>query len=292
MCLNIFHRQLQKHQKEAEKVLHGEVLKKLRSIFQTGWWRRNEKIYQKANDKFEKLAKEYNEFEKKVYEIKKDKGEDSIEYTNAEKQLTKLRNEKDDALLSSVGNAMYQVIGGSSLKDALDALVSRSNKIERQFGYLDKESIKDGGRLDKFNYLLGFIGRSHSALKTFSARANYAAGFIARLEAARMDGRNISSPEVLMEIAYDSYIDWDRGKYQQSNFVTDVFNSINSHLENEYKGTKWDKYAKGLSTMLKFDVAITRVPVNILHEAVMEYTLEHLRQCIMVERNIKTHTKN
>src|SRR5580765_6321685 len=179
----------------------------------------------------------------------------------------------DSDLLNAMSNYLYQFIGSSSVVDGLGALLYRSNRIEQMFGYMDKEELKkplSQNKLENFNYLLGFIGRSHSMMKTFSARANFAAGFVARLEAAMADGVNIK--ENILQIAKDSYLDWDRGKYQQSNFITDAVNNVSRFLENKYKGTSYEKYGYGLSQMLKFDIPITRVPVNILHEAVAEYT--------------------
>lgn len=235
-----------------------------------------EKRYKDSNDKYEKAQKAYD---------------DSRQSGASQDKLDQLKTKSDEALVGAVGNLLYQYIGGSSLKDALDSLVHRSNKIEREFGYLDKETIKEGNWADKIKYVLEFVGRSHSAIKTFSGRANFAAGFIARIEGAIKDGIDVSDPDRILEIANESYLDWDRGKYQQSNFVSDAWNSINRNLEREYKGTKWEKFAKGASALLKLDVAITRVPVNILHEAVMEYTLGAFTSLYKSERAYKAAKK-
>lgn len=225
---------------------------------------------EKALEKmYDRSTNEYNEAQKKYDEAVKD-GADK-------KTVQELKNKRDDALVNATGNFLFKYIGGSSLKDALDALVHRSNAIEREFGYLDKETIKEGDYAQKFQYLMEFIGRSHSAIKTFSGRASFASGFMARIEAAVKNGEDVSNPDRILEIANESYLDWDRGKYQQSNFVSDAWGHITNNLEKEYKGTKWEKLAKGTSAFFKLDVPITRVPVNILHESVMEYTLGAFR---------------
>lgn len=232
------------------------------------------KIYEKANQEYEQAAKDYNDYKNEISGL----GKDSPEYNKAQSKLTDLKNNMDKKLLNSMGNIMYQFIGSSSVKDMLEALLHRSNYIEQQFGNLEKESIKDGGTPEKLNYLFGFIGRSHSAMKTFSARANFAAGFIARMEAAIHDeGGSALTPDRILEIANDSYLDWERGKYTQKNFVSNSWNYITRKMEEFDEGGEWHKYSKAVSEGLRFDVPITRVPVNILHEAVMEYTVGAFR---------------
>lgn len=237
-------------------------LKSVQKMYQAYFMQKGEKglerMYEESNKKYEEA--------KSAYESNTDPSKEQ-----------QLKGKMDSALIEASGNLLYQYIGGSSLKDALGAFVQRSNKIEREFGYLDAETIKDGNVADKIKYVMEFIGRSHSAVKTFSGRANFAAGFIARLEAAQKDGADISNPDTILQVANESYLDWDRGKYQQSNFISDSFNAISRKLEQEYKGTQYEKYAKALTSLQKFDVAITRVPVNLLHEAVMEYTFGGLK---------------
>lgn len=231
------------------------------------------KMYKEANDRYELSDKKYSDFASSIEGIKKG----DPEYSKTQKALKDLKAKRDSDLIDAVGNSLYQFIGGSSFKDAADALVNRSNIIEREFGFLEKEKFKDGDALDKVKYILEFVGRSHSALKTFSGRANFAAGFISRVEYAVNHGVDVSSPDKMLEIASDSYLDWERGKYQQENFISNIWAGLGNFVERKFKGDKWEKYGKGLSMLMKLDVAITRVPVNILHEAVMEYTLGSVR---------------
>lgn len=197
---------------------------------------------------------------------------DSKEYKTAKKQLDKLKSNLDSSTLRAMGAFAYDFIGSSNIKDSLEALLHRANYIERQFGYTDIESWK-GNNLDKLNYAIGFVGRTHAALKTFSARSEFVAGFLSRLEYYQGEGIDITNPDKILEVAYESYLDWDRGKYQQSNFISDIFNSVTNAIDKKNKGTEWEKYSKALSMGLKWDMPITRVPVNMLHEAIAEYTM-------------------
>jgi broad specificity phosphatase PhoE len=240
-----------------------------------------QEIYDRSNKKYEESEKQYNDYIPEHEKIKEEKGTDSIEFKQSERKLQDLKDKRDGDMLSAVANFAYQFIGGSSIQDALSALIHRSNKIEKEFGDFNEESFKDGTAVDKINYVIGFIGRSHSALKTFSGRASFVSGFVARMEGALADGVDITKSDKIMEIANDSYLDWDRGKYQQSNFVTDTMNKISQTLEKSQEGKPWEKYAKATSFFLKLDLPITRVPVNILHESVVEYTAGFFKATFM-----------
>lgn len=192
-----------------------------------------------------------------------------------EKQILALKNKMDDALIKVQGSFIYKFMGGSSLKDALSALTNRANEIEKQFGHEATESIKNGDWLDKTDYIIGLVGRSHSALKTFSGRFSFAAGFMARLEGAVANGEDISSNSKIIEIAHESYLDWQRGKYQQSNMISDWWSKLVNSSDKDKTGL-----ALALSTTAKLiaktDVAITRVPINMFHES-LEYTFGAFR---------------
>lgn len=250
-----------------------------------------EEIYDKSNKKYEKSKKQYNDYKAEHDRIKEEKGIDSNEFKQSEIKLQELKDQRDSDMLNTVGNFAYKFIGGSSLQDALGALLHRSNMIEKEFGDIHEENFKDGTTVDKINYVIGFIGRSHSALKTFSGRASFMSGFIARMEGAIDDGIDITKSDKIMEIANDSYLDWDRGKYQQSNFVTETMNKISQSIENSQKGKPWEKYAKATSFFLKLDLPITRVPVNILHESVVEYTAGFFKATFMAANEYRKANK-
>lgn len=227
-------------------------------------------IYDKASDKFEKLDKEYQQ----------------AKDTMPEKELKELKDKRDHALIDAVYTSVYQFIGGSSLKEGLEVLLHRSTELERQLGQFDYESFekyKEGATtkekfatsLDNINHVMNFVGRSHAALKNFSARASFASGFMARLEGYMADGIDITKPEKLLEIAHESYIDWERGKYQESNWSTDTWNKATNAVE---------RVSPELAFLMRADVAITRVPVNLLREGIMEYTLGAFRGSVMAAR--------
>lgn len=243
------------------------------------------KLYAESNDKYERASKEYMDQEKEVERLKYS-GMDKPEYKDAAKKLQRLKNEKESALVDAVGNSIYQFIAGSSLKESLEVFLHRSTELERQLGHFDREAwdAKGEGKLvnkksladiDNWNYILNGIGRSHAALKNYSARFSFATGFMARLEAYSKEGVDISQPDKLLEIAHESYADWDRGKYQQSNWISDRWNKMVNDVE---------KRNPEMAYLLRADVAITRVPVNMLHEGIMEYTLGALTGSVIAAK--------
>lgn len=221
--------------------------------------------YKAASDKYEKAESEY-------FKMKDD--------PNADRgKLQELKDKKDDALIDAIGQSVFQYIGGASVKEAMEVLIHRSTELERELGHFDREAWKKGtGGLrdvDNIEYLMNFIGRSHAMLKNFSARYSFASGFMARVEAAVKSGEFVANPDKVLEMAHESYIDWDRGKYQEPNWVSDTWNKVTNAV---------DKVSPQFAYLLKFDVAITRVPVNMLREGIMEYTLGAFRGSVMAAR--------
>lgn len=223
-----------------------------------------QKMYDKSNDAYEKADREYQQA----------KG------TADEKTLKKLENKRNEALVDVLSHSMYQYISGKSFGEALTVLLHRSAQIERQFGDFGREGWQNGAKdlgtkLDNAEYLFNFIGRSHAALKNFSARQSFAAGFVARLEYAVQHGQDVSHPDQILQIAHDSYLDFERGKYQESNWVSDTWNKVTNKIE---------KASPEMAYLMRADVAITRVPVNMLREAVMEYSIGAIRGSILAAR--------
>lgn len=244
-----------------------------------------EALYTKSNDAYEKASKEYIDQQAEVNRLKYAEGKQSTEYDEAVKKLDNLKNKRDDALIGAIGNSVYQFVAGSSVKEAMEVFFHRSTSMERNFGDFDKEAWqstkgKHGKdklltNLDNAQYVMNFVGRSHGALKNFSARFSFGMGFIARLEAAVNDGVDISKPDKILELAHESYLDFERGKYQESNWVTDTWNKATNAVE---------RASPELAYLMKADVAITRVPVNMLREGIMEYTLGAFRGSVMAAR--------
>jgi len=229
------------------------------------------------------LQKMYEKAEKNYY----DAYAKYIDYANSDKPekkvLADLKKDMDNKMFITLGNFMHQFVGGSSIKDAYDSFIHRVNYIEKQFGDIHEESLAKAteynpelsnrrnllnAELGEFSYIANFVGRSHAALKSFSARASFAAGFMARIEADIEAGKKVDGTR-LLEIGNESYIDWERGKYQQGNMMSNSWNNV---LRSEWTNNpKWHEYEKYLKQFLRGDIAVTRVPVNILYEEAMEF---------------------
>lgn len=239
------------------------------------------KMYEDANSKYEKSSQQYHEFRGDFNIALNSGAKNDADMEIMKKELGELKNKRDNDLIDAVGQSMYQFIAGSSVREAMEVLLHRSAQIERSFGDFDREAFKKGGlksvatALDNLEYTMNFVGRSHAALKNFSARAQFASGFMARLEGNVANGVDVSSPEKILEIAHASYLDFERGKYQESNWFTDTWNKVTNAVE---------KASPELAFLMRSDVAITRVPVNILREGIMEYTLGAFRGAIMSGR--------
>jgi len=252
-----------------------------------------EKRYADASNKYEQSSKDYHQLKG---EIDKKIGNKEDVSKEEEKTLSKLKEKKDNDLIDAIGQSVYQFIAGSSIKEGISVLLHRSSQIERQFGDFDREAWdREGGKnilngkslrsLDNYQYLLNFVGRSHGALKNFSARAQFASGFMARLEGAVANGIDISKPEKIIEIGHASYLDYERGKYQEGNWITNAWNQATNAVERIGRDdTKIRHLGEGLAYLMRADVAITRVPVNMIREGIMEYTLGAITSSVMAAR--------
>lgn len=224
------------------------------------------KEFKASRDKYDQANKAY---------------EDALKNPNSSsKQINQLKIAKDKALFNTLGKTIYEFLGSSTLKDIGKTFIDGVANAEEVLGKHAAKSIKDGDAIDKLNYLISTIGRGHSALKTPSGRFHFAAGFMARLEYGMKHGEDFASPEKLQQYANESLMDWDRGKYQQSNFTSDTWNHITNRVESSSQGTKYENLGRAASIGLRADVPITRVPVNILHESVFEYMSGAFRAAI------------
>jgi len=219
-------------------------------------------IASKSRDKFDLAESKYLEAKKELDDII---NKSSKEYKEKEIQVNELKKKHDKALVEDLGNNVYDFIAGSSIKEFMEVILHRVNKIEREFGQITQDEMgldENKLSLQSAMYLIGLVGRTHSALKNFSARSEFAAGFIARLEGHIEAGTPIDANKIL-EIANESYLDWERGKYSEKNKVTEAWNDINKMIAKDYPAVAY---------ALQFDVAITRIPNNMLKEVVVEYT--------------------
>ena len=60
-----------------------------------------------------------------IYEAAAEKYKAAIEADADMSELNKLKKDMDGKLVSAIGNVIYQFIGGSSIKDAMQSLVNR-----------------------------------------------------------------------------------------------------------------------------------------------------------------------
>lgn len=231
-----------------------------------------EKNSEKDAIKYTDSATKYENAIAETKRILDEKGENSKEYKNALEKQEKLRIQSQAALKQSVGNTIGQYIGGSTLKTMWEKLVKRNSQYEKAFGDFNSEEwtkINNWKHVaDNVSYIFGFVGRSHGALKSISARYHFGVGFMARLEAALEKGEDITDFQKLKEIASDSYTDWESGMYQQENWVTGKTNKIIDYFKRSDV-----KAARVIGNLASWDVAITKVPVNMINEAIVEMTL-------------------
>ena len=123
-------------------------------------------------------------------------------------------------------------------------------------------------------FVLSTSAATHGVLKNFSARAEFAANFVARLENKMKQGIDISSAEEILKTVNESYIAFQRGKYQEDNAITGGFKAGLEGLQRWAEKHPDYKYAADLMAgALKFKNPIVRTPINIAREAIVEYTI-------------------
>lgn len=241
-------------------------------------------VFKHSNEKdLEKQSElNANKYEQAVAEYEKDK-------TDANKR------KMENALRKSVSDIMYHFIGGKTAGTFWEKLLHRNTQYEKSLGEFNSEELKGTGFLngewkknwfketndwkdvaDNIAHIFSFIGRSHGALKSISARFHYAASFMAKLEGAMERGEDIHDISTLQKISAESFADWEAGMYQQHNWVTETGNKVTNWLKDHD-----NKFAKAVGQGLSWDVAITKVPVNMINEAIMEMTFGLPRSFIM-----------
>jgi hypothetical protein len=91
---------------------------------------------------------------------------------------------------------------------------------------------------------------------------------MARLEGAMQRGEDITTLEFAQKTSAECFTDWESGMFQQHNWITDKTNKWINDLKDSDS-----RFAKIMGHGLSWDVAITKVPVNMMNEAIMEMTL-------------------
>ena len=194
------------------------------------------------------------------------KAEENYKSNPTEKNKEKLRN----ALVAQQSNFIYEWIGSDAWKDSADVFLKGSSTLEEIVGKGEKVGWKNMTGLEKTEMIMGAMGASHGYFKNFSARAEFAASFVSRLEQKSKLGIDISDPNVVIETINESLVNYEMGKYQEDNYATSALKSIGQVLANP-KNPKWEKYGKASAALFKAKYPIVRTGVNIGREAIQEY---------------------
>lgn len=235
----------------------------------------NTKSLETATDKL-------NQAKAKLQEIETEyKGKESAEYKAYEKGEYKAAEAAyKKANLDVASNVIYDWIGASSTADAAKIWTQGLSHIEEAMGDNLPSTWKDAQtKREQYLYLAHTMGRVHSMLKNFSARGEFAANYIGRLEQMQRKGVDISDPANQILAADGAYTDgFKRGKYMNDNLLTNTMKGIVRDVESgRYDATnRFPLLRKGITKILKFDSPIVKVPSNIANEAITEYTLGSL----------------
>lgn len=224
---------------------------------------------EKANKVYEGISRDFQKSNDALSKMDKD----SPEYQKAVKENKKLKTKTEKALRKSVANIMYQFIGGKTWDTLVEKLKHRNTAYEQSMGEFGGEQwtkVRDWTHVaDNIAYIASTVGRAHGALKSISGRFHYAAAFTARLEGAMERGDiDITDIRELNKISADCFADWSMGMYQQDNKITTFLNKVvNNAKESD------SRVLRAIGHLASWDVAITKVPVNQINEAITEMVL-------------------
>lgn len=224
--------------------------------------------------KLDNADRNYDNVRDHAEQIKTNFGEDSQEYKNFIKnELTKAANTQQRATLDHFSNALYKWIGSNSWRDAADVFLHSTSRIEELMGFATKDEFGKMSTGDKIRFVIGSMGATHAVLKNFSARGEFAASFVARLESKVRKGVDIRNADEILKTVNESFVNYQMGKYQEDSFVTDAFKAATNAVEKlGEKNTKYKDYAWWTTTGARAKNPILRTPINITKDAILEYT--------------------
>ncbi len=236
----------------------------------------------KYEAKLSDANRNYEEVSNRVNEELKNHEAGSPEYKKLTKELQDAKNKQTKALLDNQSNFLFKWIGSNAWKDSADVFLKGASTLEEQMGYHQKVGWKDMTPLEKTEFSISVMGAMHGYFKNFSARAEFAAAFTARLENKLKRGIDISQPEEVLKTATESYVNYQMGKYQEDNYATLAMNAIGKTLEKV--GSEPSRYSadprpknemlgKLAAAVYKGKYPILRTGVNIGREAIVEYLL-------------------
>lgn len=203
---------------------------------------------------------------------------DSNDYSKVKKEFDNAKQEQINALVDHQSKYLFDWIGSNSWKDGADYFTKGASQLDVLLGHDEQVGYKDMTRLERAEYIIGFMGNLHGLMKSFSARAEFAASFTARLENKAKQGVDISSVDEVLATINDSYVNFLMGKYQEDNWVTSKMNRVGEMLAEtsprKYAADKTPKnvtLGKIAAAAYKGKFPIVRTPVNIGREAIVEY---------------------
>lgn len=110
-------------------------------------------------------------------------------------------------------------------------------------------------------------GRLHGALKNPVKEAEYARSLTLRIEHAIRNGIDPTEPIHQMRLATEAYQDANRAIFMQKNKVADAWRRGLAALEAPDKETGKQTAASYLASILRGELPVVSVPMNVIHEA-------------------------
>lgn len=230
-------------------------------------------IVKKSQDALDAADRNFDNIRDEAERLKSEHGEESPEYKGfVKKDLTEALNRQQKAALDLTSHSLYEWIGSNSWRDAADVFLHSTSRIEELMGYAAREEFKKMGTGDRIKFVIESMGATHAVLKNFSARGEFAAAFVARLENKMANDIDIRNADELLKTADESFINYQRGKYQEDSFVTNTFNQIIKTIAAQgERNPNWEKYAKLTAGGARAKNPIVRTPINIARDAIVEY---------------------
>lgn len=232
------------------------------------------KMVEKTQRKLDDADRHYDNIRDQAEQIKDYHGEDSKVYKDFIKnELTRAANAQQRAVLDHFSNSMYEWIGSNSWKDAADVFLHSTSRIEDLMGFATREEFGQMKRGDKIRFIIGSMGATHAVLKNFSARSEFAASFVARLENKVNRGVDIRNADEILKTINENFVNYQRGKFQEDSFITDAFKAATAAVGKlGEKNPKYENYAWWTTTGARAKNPIVRTPINITKDAILEYT--------------------
>lgn len=239
------------------------------------------KIVEKSQKELDDADTNYGNVKNQADQIKQNGTKEEYD-AFVKKDLAKALNRQQRAILNHSANSLYEWIGSNSWKDAADVFLHSASQIEELMGYATKTNFKELSGGDKVRFIIGSMGATHAVLKNFSARAEFAASFVARLENKLRHGVDIRSADELLKTANESFVNYMRGKYQEDSFLTDVFKRVTKAIGQQTSvREELNKLSQIAEAGARATYPIVRTPINIAKDAILEYTLGLPRALIL-----------